>query len=159
MNKKVNKVIVNNEVVIDLSLDTVIESDVARGKSFHKADGTQATGTYNKPYGELKIYENGNYDVLAYDKVQVAIPEYDGTIYILISFKINSTTYFAEEGMTWGEWCDSNYNTGGYADNGTYIAPNGYLLQYVSLNQKGITKTDLIITNATYDVVSGGSGD
>ena len=29
-------------------------------------------------------------------------------------FFINSKTYFAEEGMTWGEWVDSSYNTEGF---------------------------------------------
>ena len=30
----------------------------------------------------------------------------------LISFTIAGTSYQAEEGMTWAEWCDSSYNTG-----------------------------------------------
>ena len=29
----------------------------------------------------------------------------------MITFKIGSTEYQAEEGMTWAEWCDSEYNT------------------------------------------------
>lgn len=29
----------------------------------------------------------------------------------LISFTINDTTYQAEEGMTWGEWINSKYDT------------------------------------------------
>lgn len=29
----------------------------------------------------------------------------------LISFTIGGTAYQAEEGMTWGEWCNSEYNT------------------------------------------------
>ena len=32
----------------------------------------------------------------------------------LITFIISNTEYQAEEGMTWAEWCSSNYNTGGY---------------------------------------------
>lgn len=31
-----------------------------------------------------------------------------------ISFKIDGVSYQADEGMTWSEWCDSSYNTGGY---------------------------------------------
>lgn len=31
-----------------------------------------------------------------------------------ISFTINDTTYYAEEGMTWAEWVESEYNTGGF---------------------------------------------
>ena len=32
----------------------------------------------------------------------------------LINFSIEGTAYQAEEGMTWGEWVASSYNTGGY---------------------------------------------
>ena len=40
-----NKVILNGETIIDLTQDTVTETDVASGKTFHKADGTTAVGT------------------------------------------------------------------------------------------------------------------
>lgn len=40
-----NKIIYGNETLIDLTEDTAQESDVAQGKTFHKADGSQATGT------------------------------------------------------------------------------------------------------------------
>lgn len=39
------KVIIGNEVIIDLTNDDVTESDVASGKIFHKNDGSVATGT------------------------------------------------------------------------------------------------------------------
>ena len=32
----------------------------------------------------------------------------------LITFTIDGKTYQAEEGMTWGAWCESGYNTDGY---------------------------------------------
>lgn len=32
----------------------------------------------------------------------------------IIEFSIEGTTYYAEEGMNWEEWVDSEYNTGGY---------------------------------------------
>lgn len=40
----INKVIVNNETLIDLTDDTVTENDVANGKTFHLASGIKATG-------------------------------------------------------------------------------------------------------------------
>lgn len=30
---------------------------------------------------------------------------------VIITFTIDSTSYQAEEGMTWEEWCNSSYNT------------------------------------------------
>lgn len=41
----VNKVIKGNTTLIDLTNDSAVASDVAQGKTFHLADGTQATGT------------------------------------------------------------------------------------------------------------------
>ena len=33
----------------------------------------------------------------------------------LITFTIDGTTYQAMNGMTWGEWVNSEYNTGGFS--------------------------------------------
>ena len=40
-----SKIVINGETYIDLTADTVVEADVANGKTFHKADGTIGTGT------------------------------------------------------------------------------------------------------------------
>ena len=32
----------------------------------------------------------------------------------IINFTIDGTSYQAEAGMTWGEWVESDYNTGGF---------------------------------------------
>lgn len=42
------KVIIGNDVVIDLTGDDVLPADVAYGKIFHKNDGSVATGTSTK---------------------------------------------------------------------------------------------------------------
>ena len=44
----------------------------------------------------------------------------------LISFSIEGTTYQAENGMTWAEWCESEYNTGGFMVNGGGIITTGF---------------------------------
>ena len=44
-NEHVNKVILGNETLLDLTEDTVQASDVAAGKSFHLASGARTTGT------------------------------------------------------------------------------------------------------------------
>ena len=41
-----NKFVINNETKLDLSLDTVTETDVMSGKTFHDRDGLLKTGTY-----------------------------------------------------------------------------------------------------------------
>ena len=42
---KPNKVYLNDEILLDLTQDTAVEEDVLEGKTFHKADGSIATGT------------------------------------------------------------------------------------------------------------------
>lgn len=44
-NEARNKIIYNGTTLIDLTADTVTESDVINGKTFHRADGKIATGT------------------------------------------------------------------------------------------------------------------
>ena len=81
----------------------------------------------------------------------------------LISFTIAGTTYQAEEGMTWTEWCDSNYNTSGFytiEGNTGVVFPNG--TDYVSL--EGFSgafadNTSQIVANGTYYRFSSGTGN
>ena len=44
-NQYVNKLILGNETLFDISGDTVTAADVAQGKSFHLASGAPAVGT------------------------------------------------------------------------------------------------------------------
>lgn len=59
---------------------------------------------------------NGN-SVLSSDLVDKSLTytlESLGSAVTYINFKIDSTTYQAESGMTWAEWVNSEYNTSGY---------------------------------------------
>ena len=65
----------------------------------------------------------------------------------LITFTIDGTTYQAIKGMTWGEWVNSEYNTGGFyaeLDKKIYVYNSGNT--YIS----GVQATDIIIANSTY---------
>ena len=42
----------------------------------------------------------------------------------LITFTIDNIEYQAEEGMTWGEWVNSEYNTEGYCERGGSVCNN-----------------------------------
>ena len=88
----------------------------------------------------------------------------------LIAFKIGTTNYIAEEGMTWYEWCHSEYNTYGYStlnESGSYVTKNiGAQSEYVCKSASGgfsncVVGTDIINDNATYYhyVQGGGAGD
>lgn len=89
------------------------------------------------------------------------IPQYDGTVDItesetatLISFTINGTEHQAVEGMTWAEWCDSEYNTvGADCDDGTMVH---YTLTSFIV---GVSESDTIIDGNAYTLAVGGGRD
>jgi len=77
-----------------------------------------------------------------------------------ISFTISSTTYQAEEGMTWYEWANSEYNTGNFVCYGTnYSVTVVGFNAYIALNNNTILGSDTIQNNASYTIVSGGGGN
>lgn len=67
-----NKVVLNGETLIDLTADTVKEEYVKKGITFHKADGSEAVGTYELT-AERVITENGIYDVTEYATANVNV--------------------------------------------------------------------------------------
>ena len=66
----------------------------------------------------------------------------------------------AEEGMTWGEWLDSEYRADGYYKDEGFVEYRGYNKSYV-WNSAGerVMVTDIIVENEQYtiDVHKGGS--
>lgn len=72
----------------------------------------------------------------------------------LITFTIENVSYQAIEGMTWGDWVNSSYNTNNYINAGTCIGKNN---EYGSINKLDIVvlPTDTIIAYS-YDWIAGG---
>ena len=69
----------------------------------------------------------------------------------LISFTIDGTSYQAEEGMTWGDWVNSAYNTGGFRGDINAIIKGALFVSSGS----GIVYSDNQITaNAAYGLIS-----
>lgn len=73
----------------------------------------------------------------------------------LISFTISENgtikTYQAEEGMTWGEWVESDYNTDGYINGEGYIFNDGYIGLFHDIDYENyITANDIITSNIYY---------
>ena len=69
----------------------------------------------------------------------------------LITFTASGTTYQAEQGMTWAEWCDSTYNIDDfYVEEDTgYVCCDYY---GVWLDRDYVVGSDLIISSASYDI-------
>lgn len=81
-----------------------------------------------------------------------SVPEWDGSYTIsggTISFTIAGTSYQAEEGMTWADWCKSEYNTGGYITQSGYIL-TGNKNYYVKYNGSWVYSTDTINDSYAY---------
>ena len=74
----------------------------------------------------------------------------------LITFTVNGTEYQAEEGMTWREWINSDYNKYGFYE--LQMNPwfsNGSVVRNDSVS---VDVTDVIINNHRYLISIGGGG-
>lgn len=67
-----------------------------------------------------------------------------------ISFSIDNTTYQADEGMTWGEWVNSLYNTGGFMISGAYVRASNYTVVGIVICDYSQNSTTHIIANQAY---------
>ena len=77
------------------------------------------------------------------------IYENGGSTPALISFTISSNSYQAEEGMTWTQWCESDYNTDGFFDDGyTIVAPT--YVYAVAYNNATISSSATIVDDRAY---------
>lgn len=92
--------------------------------------------------------------------IKVNVMIFDGGVtppISVISFTVHhlgsdDVVYNAESGMTWTEWCDSSYNTGGYSIlDGMVINSSGMF--YIE-NQ---SPSDVIIDGTTYILTGGGN--
>lgn len=96
------------------------------------------------------IAENMIYQVSVL-KGLASVLEFINPKIVIIEFSIDSTTYQAEEGMTWEEWLNSKYNTDVfYPDGYGYVShPNG---NYFVVTLNGIYEdiTNAIIKNINY---------
>jgi hypothetical protein len=79
----------------------------------------------------------------------------------LITFYIGDTEYQYEEGMTWEEWINSEYNTNNFIILWRQIYVNDGSLSslYVNGTNTYVIATDYIDANNTYRFISNGSGD
>ena len=73
----------------------------------------------------------------------------------LITFAIEGVSYNAIEGMTWGEWVDSSYNTAGLVLSGASIVDEREYKVYNSTNGLVITSNNYINSGSSYKFTKG----
>lgn len=76
----------------------------------------------------------------------------------LISFTVAGTEYKAVEGMTWTEWCDSEYNTDGYYIDGTFVRPIAGIV-VTNANSNIVSPSSTIINGYAYSRAGAGGAD
>ena len=86
-----------------------------------------------------------------------------------ISFTIAGTTYYAGTNMTWADWVESEYNTGGYSNSYSYNLGRNAISKIISgisvvvcsTQYNAVFVTDTIQSGATYtlETPAGGSND
>lgn len=95
----ISKVSFGDNVLIDLTSDTVVESDVSSGKIFHKADGSIATGTLTSSGSEIDdsivAFNSENQNVKSF--ISDARSQYpnDSTLTIVANYRDGVTAYDA----------------------------------------------------------------
>lgn len=131
----INKVVLGERTLIDLSLDTATEADVAKGKYFHRADGEIVEGTLEGSGGG----GSGGGGLVESD---VNFYDYDGTLlYAYPRAGVMAMTELPEppthEGLTFQEWnwtLSEIQSYGGPVNVGaTYITDDGKTRFYIRL--------------------------
>lgn len=67
----------------------------------------------------------------------------------IISFIVGGSSYKAVEGMTWGEWIDSSYNTGGINEINPYV---GFNSSYIYDDGSSVLVSSTIEAGKTYTI-------
>ena len=75
-------------------------------------------------------------------KAELAAMANNGNVTYEISFTISNVSYQAENDMTWGEWCNSDYNTGGF-----YVEPDHNYIYGIDSNGKLIEIMSVIASD------------
>lgn len=135
-------------VTLSKSLDNAISIELINNNPILFAKYGFAIGEITA-MDELEIYSIGKPN----DSVTLTFETVSQTSSVnLISFTIDGTSYQAEEGMTWGEWCDSEYNTiGAVAHSSGHIYDKNYTMYITPESESvAIPPSGIIVDGRSY---------
>ena len=144
---KVEKIsFVVNDYVFEVPKDTTWESFV-NNSSYNTVGFTIKDACVY--LGENKIISSKTYLPVSPSMLVNSYIDYiDESLANLITFSIEGVKYFATPGMTWGEWVESEYNTGDYTHVNSTIRPPSHHCVY--LNGDLVSYSREIYANAEY---------
>lgn len=90
--------------------------------------------------------------------IQCTIAEVNIPMVVYINFGISGSPYQAEEGMTWGDWVNSSYNTTGFYIAGQSVHPYNSEMTIAYTNGYDVSPTEQINNNESYVYKSIGGG-
>lgn len=122
----------NDEIVVGGVQDCIFTDGLGYKYKRIYSDGQLMTYVYAEGGGGIAAYspmgwQNEAYRTITFDGKQEVSQEFyewlvANAVRQTIGFTIEGTQYFADVGMTWEEWIDSEYNTGGFFRNVTYVS-------------------------------------
>lgn len=110
---------------------------------------------YEEGNGAMVNFYEGTVCRRDFKELFLSIADVNDLAPTLISFTIDGTSYQAEEGMTWGEWVDSEYNTDGFVFYAGSLCTSS--LNYFVENSGGSSATITEGTNYSMSPYGGGN--
>ncbi len=131
-----------DEYITELQNKGIIDSTI-----IENADGSK---TFTTSAGvEVTVAQNGNSD-LDIEIKEAASTNQPGNTIMKIIFYIDSNEYEAEDGMTWEEWINSEYNPG------QYYVYNGLVRNGVQISVRYSTEEfDFGVVLASHTIIEG----
>ena len=123
----VGEVLYDESAYVDSYIIPVGEKVTVSYIIMYDMNGTRADGPFDVEFGDVVF----NFSTVPNSSVE------------LISFTVEGVSYQAEPGMTWSEWTNSSYNTDGYIDKETMIAPAVQMCSKTRID--GVIPTDVIV--------------
>lgn len=122
--------------------------------SYQKMDGTWVAVAQMGIDNEY-FFIDGAYRTITFDGVQTVSKEFydcltSNAVQQTITFTVDGTQYTALSDMTWGEWVESEYNTGGYIWNANGIICNADDTQSVYYGESPMSRGDVIVSGRSY---------